>query len=73
MAGRLYQIVEYVKSKSYFKSLMLCRLNLKMRMNVEEFTLTTADDPLLEKKLIQAAKEVLNTEEIDVPGLGVLK
>jgi hypothetical protein len=44
-----------------------------MMMNVEDFSLTAADDPVLEKKLIQAAKEVLKAEEIDVPGLGVLK
>lgn len=73
MAGRLKRIVDYVKAKSYLKNLAVVQLNMRLlvdtkhAVNVEDFKEATPDDPDLERKLIQAAKEVLKVNRLDIP------
>lgn len=69
MAGRMKKIVDYVKTKVYFKNLAVARFNimLEAEVNVDDFTEDTPDDPELEKKLIEAAKKILDVDRLDIP------
>lgn len=67
MAGRLKRIVDYVRSKAYLKNLTVSRINMRMDMDVNSFTEDTPDDPQLEARLIEAAKEILKTDKLDIP------
>jgi hypothetical protein len=67
MAGRLKNIVDYVKSRVHFKNLAVACLNLKAGMNVDDFREKTPDNPELEQKLIQGAKEILGVDHLDIP------
>ena len=66
MAGRLKKIVDHVKARSFFKNLAISMLNMKLNTDVERFSDNTPDDPELEKKLIEAAKEVLGKDKFDL-------
>lgn len=66
MTGKLKKIVDFVKTKSTFINLTLARISLKVGMDINEFTANTPDDSALEAKLIQAVKDVLKVETIDV-------
>jgi hypothetical protein len=69
MAGRMKKVVDYVKTKVYFKNLAVARFNMMLGAgaNVEDFTEDTPDDPELERKLIEAAKKILNVDRLDIP------
>lgn len=67
MAGRLKHIVDYVKSRVHFKNLAVACLKLKTGVNVDDFKENTPDNPELEQRLIQAAKEILDDDQLDIP------
>ncbi|RME77871.1 MAG: hypothetical protein D6785_12345 [Planctomycetota bacterium] len=66
MAGRLKKLVDFVKANSTFTNLTLARISLKVGMDINEITASTPDDPELEKKLIQAIKEVMKLEKVEI-------
>lgn len=69
MAGRLKRIVDYVKNEAYFKNFAVARLSMLLGTgkDVGDFTEDTPDDPVLEKKLIEAAKKILHVDQLDIP------
>lgn len=65
MAGRLKQIVDYVKAKAFFKNMAVAQLNMIVGFNVEDFTEETPDDPELEQKLLEATSIILRSNSVD--------
>ena len=64
MAGRLKKIVDFVREHSLFPGLTLARLSLAVGRNVEEIDEDTPDDPELEKKMVEAVKEILKVDDV---------
>lgn len=64
--GRLKEIVEYVKSNFTLKNLAITNLELKTKLPVGEYDENTPDDPEKEKMLIQAAREILKKDKLEI-------
>lgn len=59
MAGRLKQIVDQVKARVILKNLAMSTLNTAVGTDVENFSETTPDNPEIEQKLLEMAKQIL--------------
>ncbi len=66
MPGRLKEIVETVKAKATLKNWAVAKLSIAVGQDVSKFSDDTPDDPVLEEKLLKAAKEILKVNEIKI-------
>lgn len=66
MPGRLKKIVDYVKDHSVLKNLALASMRLLVDEDVTLINESTPDDPVKEKKFLEAAKTILRKDKLDI-------
>jgi len=67
LPGRLKKIVDYVRDNSTFGNLAIASMRLRLKEDVAAITLATPDDPQREQRYLDAAREVMNREHLDIP------
>ncbi|MFH1768157.1 MAG: hypothetical protein ABH858_03225 [Candidatus Omnitrophota bacterium] len=69
MANNVKKIIDYVKARSFLKNLSEARLKMTLMnqgINLDSIKDSPSIDPELEKKVIDAAKEILKVDRIDI-------
>jgi hypothetical protein len=66
MSGRLKKIIDYVRDHSTLKNLALASMRLLVDEDVTQVDENTPDDPVKEKRYLEAAMVVLRRESLDI-------